>query len=252
MDKLIYTAYNTVNNIYDNRSVRAQNLANVNVPGYRRDLGAKAVGAAFLDNMTSLQTRALAIRDDNNMFEADPGTLSQTDYDLDVAIRGDGYFIVKGEGPVALSRRGDLNVSPEGILQNGSSHTMLDTSLQPIKVPAYNSLKIADNGDVIIEPLGAAPGTKQVIGRLGLTRAAGLELKKYPDGEIRPADGSVPAIDANVSIVPQHVELSNVNITEELVNSIEDQRQYEINIKLISSASEIDEAGSSLIRMPNG
>ena len=59
MDKLIYTAFNTVNNIYDNRSVRSQNLANVNVPGYRRDLGAKAVGTAFLDNFNTLQTRGL-------------------------------------------------------------------------------------------------------------------------------------------------------------------------------------------------
>ena len=51
MDKLIYTAFNTVNNIYDNRAVRAQNLANIPVPGYKRDLGAKSVGTAFLDNM---------------------------------------------------------------------------------------------------------------------------------------------------------------------------------------------------------
>jgi flagellar basal-body rod protein FlgF len=54
-----------------------------------------------------------------------------------------------------------------------------------------------------------------------------------------------------VSLVSKHVELSNVNITDELINSIEDQRQYEINIKLISSAGEIDEAGASLIRMPS-
>ena len=45
--------------------------------------------------------------------------------------------------------------------------------------------------------------------------------------------------------------MSNVNITEELVQSIEDQRQYEINIKLISSASEMDEGGASLMRMPS-
>ena len=64
-------------------------------------------------------------------------------------------------------------------------------------------------------------------------------------------DGTAPEIDADVVVVPQHVELSNVNITDELINSIEDQRQYEINIKLISSASEIDEAGASLIRMPS-
>ena len=56
MDKLIYTAFNTVNNIYDNRAVRAQNLANISVPGYKRDLGSKSVGTAFLDNIQTLHT----------------------------------------------------------------------------------------------------------------------------------------------------------------------------------------------------
>ena len=251
MDKLIYTAFNTVNNIYDNRSVRAQNLANVNVPGYRRDLGAKSVGTAFLDSMNTLQTRALAIRDDKNHFEGSPGTLSQTDQDLDIAIRGAGYLIVQGNGEPSLSRRGDLSVSPEGVLKNGANQTMLDTNLQPIPVPPNRSMKISDDGDVIIEPMGADPGTTQVIGRLAMTMAVGKELKKFPDGEIRAADGTAPDIDDNVTVVPGHVELSNVNITDELINSIEDQRQYEINIKLISSASEIDEAGASLIRMPS-
>ena len=87
MDKLIYTAFNTLNNIYDNRSVRAQNMANVNVPGYRRDLGTKSVGSAFLSAENTFQTRALAIRDDTNIFESDPGTLSQTGSDMDIAIR---------------------------------------------------------------------------------------------------------------------------------------------------------------------
>ena len=104
---------------------------------------------------------------------------------------------------------------------------------------------------MIIEPLGSAPGTKQTVGRLALTLAADMGLKKFPDGEIRPESGELPQQDNEVSIVSQHVELSNVNITDELVNSIEDQRQYEINIKLISSAGDIDEAGASLMRMPS-
>ena len=61
----------------------------------------------------------------------------------------------------------------------------------------------------------------------------------------------MPQFDEEVSVVPGHLELSNVNITDELVNSIEDQRQYEINIKLISSAGEIDEGGASLMRLPS-
>ena len=78
-----------------------------------------------------------------------------------------------------------------------------------------------------------------------------IELKKFPDGEIRSIDGTVPPLDDGVRVLPKHVELSNVNITEELINSIEDQRQYEINIKMISSASELDEAGTSLMRLPS-
>ena len=62
----------------------------------------------------TFQTRALAIRDDTNIFESDPGTLSQTGSDMDIAIRGDGYFMVKGAGAPSLTRRGDLNVNNDG------------------------------------------------------------------------------------------------------------------------------------------
>ena len=251
MDKLIYTAFNTVNNIYDNRAVRAQNLANIAVPGYRRDLGAKSVGTAFLDNMQTLQSRAMAVQDNNNYFSDKPGSLSQTDVDTDIAISGDGYLLVQGLGAPSLSRRGDLRVSNDGLLENGSSQKILNTELVPIQVPAHRSMKISDDGEIIIEPLGSDPGTTQAIGKIALTLAAGVELKKFPDGEIRSMDGTVPPLDATVSVLPKHIELSNVNITEELINSIEDQRQYEINIKMISSASELDEAGSSLMRLPS-
>ena len=251
MDKLIYTAFNTVNNIYDNRAVRAQNLANIPVPGYRRDLGAKSVGTAFLDNMQTLQSRAMAVQDNNNYFSDKPGSLSQTDVDTDIAISGDGYLLVQGSGAPSLSRRGDLRVSNDGLLENGSSQKILNTELVPIQVPAHRSMKISDDGEIIIEPLGSDPGTTQAIGKIALTLAAGVELKKFPDGEIRSMDGTVPPLDATVSVLPKHIELSNVNITEELINSIEDQRQYEINIKMISSASELDEAGSSLMRLPS-
>lgn len=251
MDKLIYTAFNTLNNIYDNRSVRAQNMANINVPGYRRDLGTKSVGSAFLDSYNTFQSRALAVRDDTNVFESDPGTLSQTGSDMDIAVRGEGYLVVKGPGAPSLSRRGDLNVNSEGFLVNGSQHQILDTTLQPINLGAYRSIDIAEDGEVRVEPLGSEPGTRVLIGKIALTSAVGVGLKKHADGEIRDENGGIPIIDEVPKVIRRHLELSNVNITEELVNTIEDQRAYEINIKLIKSASEADEAGASLMRMPS-
>jgi len=251
MDKLIYTAFNTLNNIYDNRSVRAQNMANINVPGYRRDLGTKSVGSAFMSSYNTFQSRALAIRDDTNVFESDPGTLSQTGSKLDIAIRGDGYFVVKGLGAPSLSRRGDLSVTSDGTLVNGAQQQLLGENLQPINVGAYRSIDITDEGVVRVEPLGSEPGTKVEVGKIALTSAFDVQLQKAIDGEIRTVDGTVPAVDGIPKIVQKHVELSNVNITEELVNTIEDQRAYEINIKLIKSASDADEAGASLMRMPS-
>ncbi len=251
MDKLIYTAFNTVNNIYDNRAVRAQNLANIPVPGYKRDLGAKSVGTAFLDNMQTLQSRAMAIQDNNNYFSSQPGSLSQTDIETDVAISGEGYFVVQGTGEPSLSRRGDLRVADDGSLENGTSQKILNTQLQPIQVPDHRFMKVSDDGVVTIEPLGSPLGTEQEIGKIALTLGTGEELKKFPDGEIRLSDGTIPPLDDNVRVLPKHLELSNVNITEELINSIEDQRQYEINIKMIASASELDESGATLMRMPS-
>ncbi len=251
MDKLIYTAFGTVNNIYDNRAVRAQNLANIAVPGYRRDLGAKAVGTAFLQSFDTLSSRAMAVQDDNNYFSNELGSLSETGSDTDIAIRGDGYFIVKGLGDPALSRRGDLRVNEDGFLENGTSQKMLDAALQPIVVPAHRAIKVSEDGDVIIEPMGSDPGTEQLVARLAMTSAEGGELNKFADGQIRLTDGSVPPVTAEMRIVAKHLELSNVNVTEELINSIEDQRAYEINIKMISSASELDESAASLMRLPS-
>ena len=150
-----------------------------------------------------------------------------------------------------MSRRGDLRVANDGTLENGTSQKILNTELQPIQVPAHRSMKVSDDGNIIIEPLGSALGTEQVIGKIALTLGTGEQLRKFPDGEIRLMDGTVPPLDDNVRVLPKHLELSNVNVTEELINSIEDQRQYEINIKIISSASELDEAGTSLMRLPS-
>jgi flagellar basal-body rod protein FlgF len=76
-------------------------------------------------------------------------------------------------------------------------------------------------------------------------------LKKSPDGQIRNLDGGVPPVDQQASVVQGFVELANVNVVEELVNSIENQRHYEINIKMIVTAKDMDESSTSLLSLPS-
>jgi flagellar basal-body rod protein FlgF len=74
--------------------------------------------------------------------------------------------------------------------------------------------------------------------------------KKDPDGEIRYADGSPIVANQQAKVVSKHLEMSNVNLMEELVTSIEQQRIFEINLKLVKTAEDIDRSGTSLMKMP--
>ena len=249
MDRLIHTALNSINMVKDNSFIRSNNLANNSVPGFRSDYHLKTAGTAFIETMDSHITRGLAIKNNTNNFDASSGTLNETGNEMDVSIRGDGYFITEAATGNALTRRGDFSTNLDGELINGSNATILDSNLQPIVIPPYRSIDFTQTGDIVIEPLNSEPGTREVVASLGLTLPT-APLKKFPDGEIRYSDGSPIVANQDATIVNKYLEMSNVNLMEELVTSIEDQRVFEINLKLVKTAEDIDRGGSSLIRMP--
>ena len=80
--------------------------------------------------------------------------------------------------------------------------------------------------------------------------AENVPLEKSLDGAI-PPDGTIPPADQQAKILNGSLETSNVNTVEELVENIKRQREYELNVKLISIARDLDEAGASLMRMPS-
>jgi flagellar basal-body rod protein FlgF len=249
MDRFIHTALNSINMVKDNSFIRSNNLANNSVPGFRSDYHLKTAGTAFIETMDSHITRGLAIKNNENNFDASSGTLNETGNEMDVSIRGDGYFITEAATGNALSRRGDFSTNQDGQLINGSNAIMVDSNLQPIVIPPYRSIDFTQTGDIVIEPLNSEPGTREVVATLGLTLPT-APLKKFPDGEIRYSDGSPIVANQDATVVNKYLEMSNVNLMEELVTSIEDQRVFEINLKLVKTAEDIDRGGSSLIRMP--
>ena len=151
----------------------------------------------------------------------------------------------------SLTRRGDMSVSMEGNLVNGQGAVILSETLQPIQVPPFRKLIVAEDGKLLIEPMNGEPGVTQLIGSIGLVSGEGVQLRKDDDGEIRPADGSQIVTDQNVNVKQGYIEESNVNVIDELVASMGYQRSYEMNMKLIKMASDLDQGTASLLRMPN-
>ena len=79
----------------------------------------------------------------------------------------------------------------------------------------------------------------------------GREIFKDKDGLLKTINGGLPEPDQQVVLMQKHLEGSNINAVEEMIVSLDQQRQFELNVKLIKIAKDIDEAASNLMRMPN-
>ena len=251
MDKSIFTALNSMQILKNNQSVVSQNLSNTNVVGYKKDIQAN-FGSVYLDREKGIDPRVFAFSD-VGAFDNSQGPLNPSERKLDLAIDGDGYFIVKPEGgKLALSRRGDLKVGIDGTLRDNAGAQIFSVDLEPIEIPPYRNISIANDGIITIEPLNAEPGQQVVVGQIATTKGSEeVKLVKSLDGFIRTEDGGIPEPDQQSRIVSGFLEGSNVKSVDELVSGIEQSRSYEINVKFITTAKELDEAGSSLMRMPN-
>ncbi len=256
MDKLIHTALNTMHSARLKQVTSAQNLSNAQVPGFRGDEIGGRFGSVYLYANDQLETRVFAKKSEPGLFSDEQGEMRLTGQQTDVSIEGDGYFMVENQrGVLGMSRRGDFTISNDGTLVNRAGEIVLDTSLVAMTIPPFREIFIAENGQVFIEPIGGEPGVRQLINQIATTSSEGLNLLKDTDGTIRP-EGGIDRTqfnpDQNVRLKQGYIETSNVSVFDELVNNVEIQKQYQLNVKLISLAKKIDEAGASLLRLPNG
>ena len=250
MDRSIYTALNSMNILRDNQSVTAQNLANVSVIGYRKDVSIN-FSSVYLDRDNGLDPRVLALQEPGG-FDNTPGPMQQTGAPLDLAVDGGGFFIVRPvNGEISLSRRGDFTVSADGTLRDGTGTQPLSTELQPITIPPHRKIAVSGDGIINIEPLNGPVGQTVRVAQIATTFGSEVPLAKTIDGFVRPVDGSVPEPDNRTLLLSGFLEGSNVKSVDELVSGIDQSRAYEINVKFVTTAKEIDEATASLMRMPS-
>ncbi len=177
------------------------------------------------------------------------GTLLNTNNPLDLAIEGDGFFMVQqNSGELAYTRAGALQtdstgriVTPEGL--------PLDP---PISIPeGATSVTIGADGRVSVtlssDPTPVEVGQLQIatfINPAGL-KGIGHNLLVRTDASGEPQVGE-PGTDSRGALLQGSVEQSNINIVEEMIGLITSQRAYEVNSKVISTADEMLRAATQL------
>ncbi len=261
MDRMAQTALNSLKMLMENQTATSHNLSNLSTPGYRQDI-VTDFGSIYLNRQNGVEPRIVSSRNVGG-FSIEQGTMDYTKNPLDVAIDGNGYFVIQPRdgGEPSLSRRGDFQTSETGELLDGAGNKVLDGGLQPLVLPAFRELTISPQGEVYIQPIGAEPGAlPQNVGIIGTFSPAEEDrLKKTLDGHIRiesqPNEEGITTIvdiepNQQSKIVSGFLEKSNVNAVEEMVNTIDQQRKFEMHVKFIQMAEELDSVGASLMRLP--
>jgi flagellar basal-body rod protein FlgF len=73
-------------------------------------------------------------------------------------------------------------------------------------------------------------------------------VTRGPDGHIRTKNGAAPPNDANVRVVPKSLESSNVNPIESMVEMLQSSRSYDMKVKMLTTARELDDQTARLMR----
>ena len=260
MDRMVQTALNSMKMLMENQVATEHNLSNLSTPGFKQDV-VTDFSSIYLNRQEGLEPRIVAAREVGK-FSVEQGMLDNTKNPMDVAINGDGYFVVQpNNAEPAFSRRGDFSVNENGELLDGAGNKVLDAGMQPLVIPAFREINITAQGEILIQPIAAAPGELPVNAGTIATYVPqeGDLLKKSLDGKIRfdpnvNEDGTIEQIpiepNQQAKLAIGYLEKSNVNAVEEMVNTIDQMRKFEMHVKLIQMAEELDQAGTSLLRIP--
>ena len=245
MDRVVFISGNAGKQLLRAQAVNANNLANANTMGFQAEM---ARFSSRTINGAGFQSRAFSVAE-NNSASFEKGEIQSTGRTLDVAVNGDGWIAVQApDGSEAYTRAGNLHVNLNGQLMTRSEYPVLGDS-GPIVIPENQKLEIGIDGTISVRPLGQQPNTMAQVGRIKIVSPAAEELAKGPDGLLRMRDGSEAPASSEVTLISGALESSNVNGVEAMVNMISLARQFDLSVKIMSTAKEMDERTTQLMNM---
>lgn len=236
-----------------NLDVVANNMANVNTAGFKRDR------ADFQDLMyQSLRLQGVTTEDGNQIPTGinighgailaavqklfSQGNYQQTENQLDIAIEGNGFLqVTLPSGDTAYTRSGSLKSDSQGRVVTDDGYLITPNLTIPQNT---TNISIETDGTVSVTVQGQqAP---QQIGTIELAtfanqaglKAMGKNLFLETDASGTPVTGK-PGENGVGTVLQGYLEGSNVNVVQEMVNMIVGQRAYEANSKSIQAADEM-------------
>lgn len=245
-----------------NIDVISNNLANVNTTGFKRSRadfqelmyqGLKDPGAASADGTilpTGIQV-GLGVKPAAVQKIFKQGDFVSTENPLDMVVEGNGFFqILTPEGEIAYTRAGAFKLDSEGSIVNSDGYAM-----EPAITIPDSTLSITITTDGTVSVLQDGSTSPIEVGQIELaqfTNSGGLTsigknlfVTNESSGE---ATTGTPNSQGFGSVNQGFLELSNVNVVEEMVNMIVSQRAYELSSKVVQTSDEMLQLANNIKR----
>lgn len=246
-----------------NVEVISNNIANMRTTGFKRvraefqDLlyqDLRRVGSTSSDSGTIVPTGiqlGFGVKTGATSRVMSQGNLNNTEKELDVAIRGEGFFTISlPNGQTAYTRDGSFELDAEGRLV-----TLDGYEVQPGLTIPDNARSITINRTGSVEVVVGDSTTPQQIGQLSLARFVNTAgLKAIGDNLYLETPSSGTATEGNPGdagfgdVLQKFLESANVNAVAELSDLISAQRAYEMNARVISASDEMMSATTNILR----
>ncbi len=221
----------------------ANNLANINTIGYKKD---KIFFRQLMESVDAVQTQQSngQLAKGKNFTDFSSGTFHETGNPLDLAIAGEGFFVIQTQQGSIYTRNGNFTLSAEGRLVTQDGYSVMGTGGE-IQI-AGNEISVSETGDILVD------GKK--VDKLRVVQFDDPNALLKLGGTYFTDQDSSLAYDVeskDIQLRQGYLESSNVNGINEIVEMIELYKQFEFTQKMISTQDHtlrklINEAGRTL------
>ena len=233
MDNTKYIALSRQMALWKQMNVVSNNVANMNTTGYKQEDTLFSTYVAQTMNATGMGKEPVYFTQDfatyNNFME---GPLVETGNTFDVALQGEGFFVIETDEGISYTRKGNFTLDRNGMMVTTDGYPVLTQGNAPLFIaPTETEVMITEDGSVATE--------NGFIGQLKIVKFAdNQKLIKKANTMFDNVAGNQESAADNVRVVQRSLEKSNVNSVEEMTKLIQLQRAYDFVQQMIDEEHE--------------
>lgn len=227
MENSVYIGLSKQVVLEENMNIIANNVANINTPGYR---GQNMIFTEYIEDPRYMKEDIAMVLDYGQYQKTDPGSIKVTENPLDVALVGNGFFGIQTPNGVQYTRAGNFTRDAEGTLRTATGMAVADNRGGEIVIPTNAKEISIDKTGVISTEEG---------------QIAQLMVVEFPnDQQLDPAGNGLYKTDIagipseKTAVLQGKLEGSNVQAVVEMTRMIQVSREYQAVQNMMQSEHE--------------